>query len=290
MAFADGVGIVKIGMNLLLWTAAAGEEHLPLLKDIKSWGFDGVELPMFAPDCSPWKTLAAEMDSLGLGRTAVAVLPEGASLIDEASSVRETGIAHLKACIDSCVEVGAETMCGPVYHPVGALVGRGPTDDERKRGVESLQTVGAYAKDAGIAIAVEPLNRFETYFLNCQGDAAELLDAVGNSSVGTLYDTFHANIEEKDIKEAIHAAGEHIVHVHISANDRATPGEDHVDWGTTFRELKAVDYDGWLTIEAFGAWLPEIAGATCIWRKMAPSEEHIAKEGCRHTREGWAKA
>jgi len=278
---------MKVGINLLLWTAAASDEHLALAARIKGWGYDGVEFPMFTPDCSPWSAFRSELDDLELGRTAVAVLPEGTSLIGDEPGERSAAIDHLKASVDSCVELGAEILCGPVYAPVGLLVGRGPTDDERKRCVECLRVVGEYARGSGVTIAVEPLNRFETYFLNCQADASRLVDAVGIDSVGQLYDTFHANIEEKNISDAIKAGGKRIKHVHISANDRATPGEDHIDWPETFAALKGIGYDGWLTIEAFGAWLPEVAGATCIWRKMAPSEEHVARKGLAFIRKSW---
>lgn len=278
---------MKIGMNLLLWTAAPDESHFPLLDKIKGWGFDGVELPMFAPDASPWNAFRRKLEDLGMSSTVVCVLPEDASLIADDAGARKRGVDTLKACIDACRELGADTIAGPIYHPVGALAGRGPNDDERQHCVDCLVQVAEHTGDDGPRISIEPLNRFETYFLNAQQDAADVAEAVGHPSIGILYDTFHANIEEKDPAGVIHQVGRHINHVHISANDRATPGEDHVDWPTTFANLKAIGYDGWLTIEAFGAWLPEIAGATCIWRKMAPSEEHIAEKGAAFVRNSW---
>lgn len=280
---------MKVGMNLLLWTAAADDSHFSLVEDLSKWGFDGVEFPMFDPACSPWAKYKEHLDNLGMSSTVVGVLPDEASLIDESASAQENALNHLKASVDSCVEVGAETIAGPIYHPVGALIGRGPNDDERKRCVENLVKLGEHAKGSGVAISVEPLNRFETFFLNCQEDSATLIDAVGDGNIGILYDTFHANIEEKSIGDAIRRGGKRINHVHACSNDRGTPGEDHIPWGETVAALKEVGYDGWLTIEAFGAWLPEIAGATCIWRKMAPSEEHVAREGLKFVREQWAK-
>ncbi len=281
---------MKLGMNLLLWTAAAGEEHLNLIDDIKAWGFDGVEFPMFTPDCSPWEKLGRHSKDNGLACTAVGILPEEASLIEAGKAPRQKALDHLKASVDSCVTVGAEALAGPIYHPVGALVGRGPTDDEKRRCVDGLKALADYAEGSGIIIAVEPLNRFETFVMNSQADTRAITDAVASENVGQLYDTFHANIEEKSLEAAIEAGGSRIRHVHVSANDRATPGEDHIDWTATFSALKGIGYDGWPTIEAFGSWLPEIAGATCIWRKMAPNEEHVAREGCRFIREAWEQA
>jgi D-psicose/D-tagatose/L-ribulose 3-epimerase len=282
---------MKIGMNLLLWTACATPaEHTPLLRQIKEWGFDGVEFPMFDLDGSPWGELGKICDDLGLGRTVVAVLPPGANVIGDEQAERTAGTDFLKGCLDASVALGAEVVCGPLYAPVGRLVGRGPTPQEFDRAVQGLQVVGACASTTDVLLSVEPLNRFETYFLNCQADAARLVDAIGMPSVGQQYDTFHANIEEKSIRHAIEAGGQRINHVHVSANDRATPGEDHVPWKETFEALKAVRYDGWLTIEAFGSWLPSLAGATCIWRTLAPSAEHIARRGHEFIAHTWEAA
>lgn len=278
---------MKIGMNLLLWTGGAGEEHIPLLKNIASWGFDGVELPMFAHDGSPWKKLATVLDDLGQGRTVVSVLPQGANLIGEEAGERKAAVEFLKKCVDSCKTLGADALAGPICSPVGRLVGRGPNESEKKWAAEGLRMLGEYAKGAGIAISVEPLNRFETYFINTQADSSALIDAVGLENVGILYDTFHANIEEKSVNGAITHAGKRINHIHISANDRGTPGEDHVHWDDNFSAMKEIGYDGWLTIESFGSWLPDLAAATCIWRKLAPSEEHIARRGCEFIKKHW---
>lgn len=278
---------MKTSMNLLLWTAAVDHSHLPLLANLKAWGFDGVELPMFSHDGSPWAQLDKELDNIGLGRTVVACLPAETSIVSEVAAERQAAIDFLKGCVDNCATVKAETLAGPFYSPVGKLVGRGPNDDERKRAAEGFRTVGEYAAKANIKLSIEPLNRFETYFLNSCADSAKLVDAIGLDNVGFLFDTFHSNIEEKKVGEAIKAAAKQINHVHISANDRATPGEDHVHWAEVFAALKAIGYDDWLTIEAFGGWLPELAGATCIWRDMAPSEEHVARNGLAFIKQSW---
>jgi D-psicose/D-tagatose/L-ribulose 3-epimerase len=278
---------MKTGMNLLLWTPVVTEDHLGLIESIKNWGFDGVEFPMFDPDASPWSKFAQALDGLGLGRTACTIMPEGANLIGETAEERETGVSHLKRCIDSIATLGGEILLGPLHSPCGRLVGRGSNDDEWKWCVEGLRAAGEHAKPAGIVLALEGLNRFETYMINCQADLSRMTDEIGLDNVGQMYDTFHANIEEKDIAEAIRTGGSRIRTVHISANDRATPGEDHIDWSTTFATLKEIGYDGWLTIESFGKALPEVAAATCIWRSMAPSEEHVSREGLKMIQSLW---
>jgi D-psicose/D-tagatose/L-ribulose 3-epimerase len=281
---------MKVGINLLLWTAAADESHLPLIEKVKRWGYDGFELPMFDPDCSPWKELGAEGDNLGLERTAVTIMSEGANPVSPDPAVRRAGLEHLRRCIDRCVEGGIRALTGPMYSPCGRLVGRGRSEDEFQWTVEVMSRAADYAEEAGVDLAVEPLNRFETYVFNSVDDAARLVDAVGKPRLGLLYDTFHAQIEEKDQASAIRRAGRRIRHVHISENDRSTPGAGAVPWGKVFPALKSVGYDGGLTIEAFGRALPEIAAATCIWRPMFESEEQLARDGLRHVRDSWDAA
>jgi D-psicose/D-tagatose/L-ribulose 3-epimerase len=260
------------------------------MKQLHYMGYDGVEFPMFALDASPWKVLGEACSDSGLGRTVVACLPKGANLLSDVAGERAAGVDYLRGCIDNAVALGADRVVGPMYAPVGLLVGRGPNAEENARAAEGFQAVGAYAASAGLALSIESLNRFETYFLNSQEQAAALVDAVGLPGVGMLYDTFHANIEEKNPVAAVGLGGARINHVHVAANDRATPGHDHVPYRETFRALKTSGYDGWLTIEAFGDYLPDIAGATCIWRKMFESQEQLARDGLQFIRETWEKA
>jgi D-psicose/D-tagatose/L-ribulose 3-epimerase len=278
---------MNIGINLLLWTATPTPEHFDLLQDIKSWGYDSVELPMFGHDSSPWTEMAKHLDDLGLARTAVTVAHANANPIAEDAAVRRAAVDHVKACVDSCVTLGANVLCGPICSPVGALVGRGRTDQEWAWAVEFLNEAGQHAAAAGVVLGVEPLNRFETYFINCASDSARLIDEVGLPSVGILYDTFHSNIEEKDPIASIGVVGHRIAQFHVSENDRGTPGEGHIPWPQVFRALKATGYDGSLTVEAFGRALPELAAATCIWRQMFQDEETLARNACRFIRESW---
>jgi len=156
--------------------------------------------------------------------------------------------------------------------------GAGPTDDEWKWGVESMRAVAEHAGKVGVTLAVECLNRFETYLLNSHADAARFVRDVDHTSCRMMYDTFHANIEEKNIAAALDSCKDVLAHVHISENDRSTPGAGNIKWEETFDALQAVGYDGWLTVEAFGQALPEIAEATKIWRRMYETEEQLASD------------
>jgi D-psicose/D-tagatose/L-ribulose 3-epimerase len=141
-----------------------------------------------------------------------------------------------------------------------------------------------------VRIALEALNRFECYFLNTMEDLAQYLDEVDHPHITGMYDTFHANIEEADPIGVIGRTRRHISHVHISENNRGTPGRGHIDWAATYNALKKTKYDGWLTIEAFGRALPALAAATKVWRDFSPSLDTVYLEGIKNIKQGWAKA
>jgi len=281
---------MKYSMNLLLWTGEVTEEDLPVIGQLKELGYDGVELPLFeGGDLARYEKIGKQLDNLGLGRTAVTILGADANPISPDSSVRQKGVETLQVVLDTCAAAGVETLVGPFHSALGEFSGAGPTEDEWKWGVASMRQIAEHAGKVGVRLGVEPLNRFETYFLNSQADAARFAREVEHPSCGMLYDTFHANIEEKDSAEAIRACADKMYHVHISENDRSTPGAGGVDWKANFDALHEVGYDGWLAVEAFGRSLPEIAAATKIWRKMYESEMQLAKDALAFMRAEVAK-
>lgn len=278
---------MKFGMNLLLWTAGVTEEHYPLLARLKQIGFDGVELPLFDAQDEQLKRTAQELDNVGLARTAVCVCTPEANPIDPDPAVRRTAVDHLKQRIDWCALLGVELLCGPFHSALGLLKGRGRTVEEWNWCVEVQREAALYARKAGVKLAVEPLNRFEVYFLNTNADANRLVSEVDVEGYGYLYDSFHSNIEERDIYQGFTTNVSGINHIHISENDRGIPGKGHVHWAETFRAIRDSNYDGWLTIEAFGRALPDLAAATCIWRDLFASEDDVAVHGLDFMRTSW---
>ncbi len=278
---------MKYGMNMLLWTTDVTEEHYGILQQLKGFGYDGVELPIFDISKEHFKTLGAKLDEIGLERTAVTVCTAEANPIAESAEVRQAGLNHIKQAVDMCQVAGAGLLCGPYHSALGEFTGRGPTSDEWQRGKEILSQAAEYAEQAGVTLVLEYLNRFECYFLTSARDCARFVKEVSHPNLRMMYDTVHANIEEKHADSAIKACAQVLRHVHISENDRATPGEGHVNWKSTFRTLKEVGYDGWLTVEAFGLALPDLAAATKIWRKMYPSEAHVAERGLKFMKANW---
>ncbi|EMB18625.1 sugar phosphate isomerase/epimerase family protein [Rhodopirellula europaea] len=269
---------MKYGMNLLLWSGEVTEEMLPVCEQLKGIGYDSVELPMFNLDLD-YAKIGKRLDEIGLGRTAVTIRGEEDNPISCDQAVRAKGVELNKKTLDCCAAAGVEILVGPYHSAIGLFSGAGPTEDEWKWGVESMRATAEYAETVGVKLGVEALNRFECYLLNCHGDSARFAREVDHPSCGIMYDTFHSNIEEKSITEAIQAGGDKLFHIHISENDRSTPGKGGVNWKENFDAIVQSGYDGYLTIEAFGLALPEIAAATKIWRKMFSDELTLAKEG-----------
>jgi D-psicose/D-tagatose/L-ribulose 3-epimerase len=279
---------MKTGMNLLLWTGAVASEHYPLLGKLKAAGFDGVELPVFGGVPADYKPLRAELDKQGLKCTTVTILTHESNAISPDPAVRQKAREWLKTVVEINHVLGSETVCGPYHSALGEFSGTGPTADEKKWSADVLRSTAELAKQANLMMAVEYLNRFECYFLNTAAAARELVELVGHPSFRTMYDSFHAHIEEKDPAAAIRTVAPVLAHVHISENDRGTPGTGQVNWDSTFETLKEVGYDGWLTIEAFGRALPDLAAATRVWRDLFPSPEEVYTKGLAFIRSRWS--
>jgi D-psicose/D-tagatose/L-ribulose 3-epimerase len=269
---------MKFGMNLLLWTGELHDGLLPVLESLKALGYDGVELPLFNLDLD-YAAWGQRLDELGLERTAVTVRGADDNPISPDPAVRARAVAQTCRALDCCAAAGASHLVGPYHSALGVFTGQGPTSDEWKWGVESMRPVAEKAGQVGVTLGVECLNRFETYLLNTHADAARFAREVDHPNCRVMYDTFHSNIEEKSPTRAIRECAELLCHVHISENDRSTPGAGNVRWRRTFDALHEVGYDGWLMIEAFGLALPELAAATKIWRRMFKSEEQLARDG-----------
>lgn len=275
---------MKFGVNTLLWTAAFDRSHLPLLDQVRAMGFDGIEISRFDFDGFPAAAIRRAVAEAGLEATFCSALTGSLSLVSEEAGVRKQAADFLRRGIDTAAELGAQVFMGPFCAPVGYLPGRRRTEEEWKRAVEGLRGLGEALDGAGVVLMIEPLNRFETYFLNTAADGARLCDEVGHARVRIALDTFHANIEEKSIGAAVRALGPRLGHVHACENDRGIPGSGHVEWREIFTALRETGYDGWVVIESFGAHIPEIAAAACIWRDLAPSADELAAQGVRFLR------
>jgi D-psicose/D-tagatose/L-ribulose 3-epimerase len=271
---------MKFGVNTFLWSEEFGLDSLELLPRIREAGFDGVQVPLFRPATFPAAAVRKGFGDNSLECTICSIFVDGQSLISDDSTARKVAQQQIRDVIRVGAEAGSKSVVGPLYCPIGYLPGRRRTSDEWKRAVEGFQSVSDTLTSYGMTLAIEPINRFETFFLNTCADSAALCDDIGDPNIGVLFDTFHANIEEKGMGAGLRTLGKHLMHLHTCENDRGIPGSGHIEWEEIFRTLKETGYDGWLTIEGFG-FVGKLSTAVCIWRDMAPSPELIAFEGVK---------
>jgi D-psicose/D-tagatose/L-ribulose 3-epimerase len=272
---------MKFGVNTFIWSGTFDPSNFGLLPTIKEAGFDGVEIPLLRPKELQAASIRKAVEANGLETNCCTALVDGHSLISDSPDIRRRTQQHLRDVAKAAAEAGAKIVCGPLYSPVGYLPGRRRTGDEWKWAVEGFQAVGETLAAHQVTFAIEPLNRFETYFLNTAADAAQLAKEIGHPNIGILFDTFHANIEEKNIAAGYTTIGPYLKHVHTCENDRGIPGSGHVEWKEVFQALRSLDYDGWLTIESFGFAIGDLSAAASIWRDIERSPESIAFDGVR---------
>jgi D-psicose/D-tagatose/L-ribulose 3-epimerase len=282
---------MKIGFCMLLWATHVTDAHRPIIEDIKATGYDGIEVPIFEGTPGHYARLGRWLDEIGLERTSVTVIPSlDKNPLSDDPAARKAAVDYLGWCLECSEALGSHLICGPIHSPLGHFTGDGPTDVEKARGRDFHVAVGDIAGTKDIALALEAVNRFECYFVNTMEDLNAYLDMVDHPAVGALYDTFHANIEEKDPVAAFQTIRPHVKHIHITENDRGVPGRGHVPWPETYSAIRQSRYDGWLTIEAFGRALPDLAAATRVWRDFAESPEAVYREGFRAIKEGLRRA
>lgn len=280
---------MKLGFNLLLWTPHVTADHEPILRALKKTGYDGVEIPIFEGTPDHYARLGALLDEIGLERSVVSVI-QGKNPLSPDKASQKAALDYARHTVDCCAALGAPILGGPMHSELGFFSGHPATAAERKRALSFHSRLGDHAAKKGVTLALEALNRFECYFLNTMQQLSDYLDEVDHPHIKGMYDTFHCNIEEKDPVGAIKTIARHMVHVHISENDRGTPGKGHVPWPETYKALKKAKYKGFLTIEAFGRSMPALAAATRVWRDFAPNPEEVYKLGFRNMKQGWAKA
>ncbi|MES2539534.1 MAG: sugar phosphate isomerase/epimerase [Pseudomonadota bacterium] len=274
---------MKIGMCMFLWTTHVGPQHDALLADIRATGFDGVEVPIFEGATADFARLGQRLDELGLQRTAVSAIGDPAfDLLSPDAAIRRAAVDRMRWVLDCSAALGADRVSGPLHSVLGQFSGQGPTADELSRAVDSQQQIGEHAATVGVTVGLEALNRFECYLLNTMADLAAFIRRVDHPNIRAMYDTFHANIEEADPIAALTRNRAEVVHIHISENDRGVPGRGNIPWAETFAAIRYIGYDDWLTIEAFGRGLPDLAAATKVWRDFAESPEAVYRDGFAH--------
>ena len=273
---------MKYGLNTVLWVYPFSSRKLDLLNKIKNIGYDMAEIGLDDYSAENLSAIKRSLSENNLSCALVGIPGAGQSIISEDESIQACGVEFLKKLVDSCVKIGAEILIGPAYS-VGIIPDLINLDKKKKAWdacVKNLKIVGKYAADKGIRIAVEPLNRYETSFINTAADAIKLIQEIDNKSVGVQLDIYHMNIEEKNLSEAIIKTGKLLYHLHVPEHDRGTPGTGHTDWQGVAKALKKISFTGAIVIEScdpkIGSPLAEMGA---IWRTYDYGQEQLAVKG-----------
>lgn len=276
----------KIGFNVLAWSAVVSEDLLPIVDRLKKIGYDGIECFIGSPEASAYKRLGQHAKSLDMDVNCVFVIGDEENPISPSPKTRAKGLDRIKWAIDRAHDMEVEVICGPFHSAFATFAQHAPEDREYAWSAEVLHAAGEYAAQADILLTIEALNRFECYLCNTMQQLSLLIQKVDHPHVKGMFDTHHANIEEKKINTAIQTIAPHLAHVHISENDRGTPGDGHVPWDEAFSTLADINYKGWLTIEGFTRNDPDFANSINVWREysqpweMAENGLHFIKQMC----------
>lgn len=275
---ANFKGINKVGFNLLLWTASISDKMNPVADKLKQIGYDGIEVSFGEQATKPYVDYGKYLRSINLDVTAVMAVGKDEDPISESAAVRNNAVDKLKWGIDRANDLGAKMICGPVHSAFANFRKRPPSEDEYKWSAEVLNKAGEYAAMSNVVFAVEAINRFECYLCNTMTQLHKLIKLTDHPNIKPMFDSHHANIEEKNFSQAINTLDGTLVHVHISENDRGTPGDGHIRWEHIFSTLSEVKYKGWLTIEAFSRQDEAFANSINVWREYSKPRD-IAEKG-----------
>ena len=274
---------MRLGINTFLFTSPFTNESTKLFKTFKKWGFETVEIPVEDPSHIDPDHVKRELDAHGLVCGSVCACMGPGRDLRGTPEEQKTAMDYCRTLIDQMVALDCPSLIGPVYSVVGKADAVEPAQQKQEWSlvVQNLKELAAYAASRGKQICIEPLNRFETDFLNTCDQCLKLIKAVGAKNVKAHLDTFHMNIEEKAQGPAIRKAGRLLGHFHACGSDRGTPGNDHIDWKSIKAVLKAIKYNGDVVIESFTTDVKVIARAAAIWRKMEPTRDEIAVKGLK---------
>jgi D-psicose/D-tagatose/L-ribulose 3-epimerase len=273
---------MRFGVNAWVWVSPCSTEELSnLAPKVKAIGFDWIEFPIEGTTDLDYKAAAKIIKDNGLGASICAAMGPDRDLIHSDAAIRDNGMAYIRHCIDAAHTVGVTNIVGPIYSSVGRVWQQ--TADDRAKDVDllvkNLTELSKYAGDKGVVLCLEPLNRFETSFINLASQAIEVIDRVNHPACKIMLDTFHMNIEEKSLGAAIRQTGSRLAHFHACENDRGAPGSGNVTWGEVAQALRDIHYNGPVVIESFTSKVKSIARAAAIWRSFERTQDTLAENG-----------
>jgi D-psicose/D-tagatose/L-ribulose 3-epimerase len=279
--------MIRFGVDTMIWTEVFSLKDLPLIEKAKNLGFSVLDINTSQPETFPTRAVKAKVQEVGIDVVMTIGLPRDCNLIDPDPTVRRRGEDKLKKMVDVSNEIGAQVLAGVIYASWGYISGRPRTPEEWKLSVASMQIVTSYAqKQSNLILAIEPVNRFETHFINMAEDAVKYCKAVGTGNIKVHLDTFHMIREEVSYSGAVETCGrEYLGYVHTCENNRGIPGTGLVPWKEFFEALRRIGYKGPTAIESFDPGFEEINRLCAIWRKFADTGEELASKGLKNLKE-----
>lgn len=281
-----------IGLSSFVLASPFSDGDREAFERTARFGYDLIEVCVEDPALLTAPTVLRHATEFGLKVGVCGAFGPDRDVSHADSAVRLRGISYLKTCVDFAREVGSPLVAGPMFAPTGQarLLDSAERAAQRTRAAESLREVADFAAARGVSLAIEPLNRFETDLINTTEQGLQLCDQIGADNVGLLLDTFHLNIEEKSLGDAVRAAGARLIHVQVSENDRGTPGSGHIPWDEFFSALREIDYTGQIVVESFLPTVQEIARAVSLWRPVATSMDELASDAIDFVRAKWERS
>lgn len=272
---------IKFGVSTWLWTSPFVTDTVSLFPRIKSMGYDAVEIPVEYPEKIDAKKVKAALEQNELEAIVCGAFGPTRDLTNDDIGVQENGIDYIVQCLDLCNAWDAKFLAGPMYSAVGKarMVPQEQRQREWDRAVSNLHRVCKLAKERELEVALEPLNRFESDMINTADDVLRLVNDINHPAAKVMLDSFHMSIEERNIELAITAAGGRLIHLQVSENYRGTPGTGQTPWDSLKQGLTNINYKGVVSIESFTPEIKELAGAVCIWKNLAASQDGFAQEG-----------
>ncbi|WP_276371068.1 sugar phosphate isomerase/epimerase [Chryseolinea sp. H1M3-3] len=272
---------IKLGVSTWLWTSPFTTETISLFPKIKSMGYDAVEIPVEYPEKIDGRKVKEALQANGLKPVVCGAFGPTRDLTNDDPAVHEVCFKYIRECFDLCNEWDAKFLAGPMYSAVGKARMISPEQKkiEWDRAVGNIHKVCKLAGDRDLSVALEPLNRFESDLINTAEDVMRLVNDVNHPSAKVLLDGFHMTIEEQDLEKAITSVGDKLIHVQVSENYRGIPGTGLTPWVSFKKGLTNINYHGVVSIESFTPEVKELAGAVCIWKNLAPSQDEFATQG-----------
>ncbi len=273
---------MKLGIHAYAWCAQWSNASLDLIDRVKSFGMDFIEIPLMCLETFDAKAIKERLDNVDLEALTSTVLLKDTDITSTEAHIREKGVAYLKDCVRASSAIGAKSFSGVIYsqHVKQAL--KRPDERAWQHSAACLKEVARFARDLGMVIGLEPVNRYETYLINTCEQALMLKEMIGEDNVKIHLDTYHMNIEEKSFYQATKMAGEHLIHYHLCENDRGIPGTGLVNWDDIFKALSEMNYQGYAALESFVDCTDNMN--TWVWRQLAPSGDVLLKEGAAFIR------